>query len=49
MNFSSARGSMLQSQVTENLIQTGLNNEGRFLAPETGKSRGGVSFRVGLA
>lgn len=31
-----------------NPIQTGLNNEGRFLAPETGKSGGGVSFRVGL-
>lgn len=27
---------------------TNLNNERRVLAPETGKSRGGVSFRVGV-
>jgi poly-gamma-glutamate synthesis protein (capsule biosynthesis protein) len=35
-----------QSQVKENPVQTDRNNEGRFLAPEPGKSRGGVSFRV---
>lgn len=48
MNLALSRGICLQLQVTENPVQTGLYNEGRFLAPETGKSRGGVSFGVGL-
>lgn len=47
-NLALPRGVRLQSQVRENPVQTGLYNEGRFLAPETGKSRGGVSFGVGL-
>lgn len=43
----SVQGSMFTVPGNRNQVQTGLNNEGRFLAPETGKSRGGVSFRVG--
>ena len=45
MNLALERGLCLQSQVTENPIETGLNNEGRLLAPEPGKSRGGVTLR----
>lgn len=48
MDLALSRGVCLQSQVTQNPIQTGLNNKGRALASETGKPRGGVNFRAGV-